>query len=106
MKKHQPRKAKGLKRPFTRYLTTLANAAANPWRRMMGRFYERVRNLGVSKETAVRMFRAERSKTNNAAQWHRWYKANRRYQRQLSALKQYGVKIAPKSTGLRREMVP
>lgn len=39
-------------------------------------------------------------------QWHRWYKENRRRQRQQTALKQFGWKIPPSATGLQRWMVP
>lgn len=35
-------------------------------------------------------------------QWGRWWKANRRRQRQLTALKRLGVKIHPNDTGLPR----
>lgn len=43
----------------------------------------------------------------NRAQWQRWYQANRRRQRQISAYKRLGgARIDPKTTGLRRAMVP
>lgn len=41
----------------------------------------------------------------NRAQWRRWYQANTKRQRQLSALKRMGVRIDPNSTGLKRWVV-
>lgn len=48
---------------------------------------------------------AARQATYRPGQWHRWYKTNRRWQRQLSAARRLGVYIPPNVTGLPRQMV-
>lgn len=41
------------------------------------------------------------------AQWRRWYKANKRHQRQLAAWKRLGGRyIDPRSTGIPRVLIP
>lgn len=46
------------------------------------------------------------SSVGDRAQWRRWYQANRKRQRQLTAMKQqFGFFIHPNTTGLLREWV-
>lgn len=55
-------------------------------------------------ERRIDLLRAQRC--SDPAQWHRWYKANRRRQRQLRAMRHLGRKINPNATGLPRWAVP
>lgn len=51
--------------------------------------------------------RLEDERCNSREQWHRWYQANRRRQRQMAAYKRLGGgPINPNATGLLRWMVP
>jgi hypothetical protein len=69
--------------------------------------------LGKIKFTHKEAVAVLRGRQLDRAQWRRWYQANRKYQRQLTALKQracyarpgFHMRIDPRTTGLPRGFV-
>jgi hypothetical protein len=57
---------------------------------------------GNDKSAAKRFMR----RPMDRSQWRRWYQANKKHQRRLTALKRMGVRIPPNATGLSRYVVP
>lgn len=80
------------------------------------RFFARIVNLAwimggrkgrTDAEQREAAFQRLKGRKYPPGQWHRWYKENRRRQRQQTALKQCGgFKIPPNATGMQRWMVP
>lgn len=75
-------------------------------RKLLARIWAPVRSLfqsiTASTYPKAKIDALTRQRCNDPAQWHRWYQANRKRQRQQSALKRMGFRIDPRETGLPR----